>query len=725
MGCCTSTEISQQRRVVRYLRASAKLIEDYFQSPRSLTEANNFFISLRPAIQQLLSCNNEEVDELLRRATQHNTVASSLLAAFLSNDRARSRKPNVARSKVMQVWMRFDKDFSGDLSYSELQLLVVGLNFPDSLSVRLLKLVKKRNSTLRFTEFEELYGSLLRFDELDYVWNAVAGGNIDSQLVTSQQVRSFVVHWQKEDWDDTAVEEAMVRVGCPSRDSMNREQLSRFLTDMFLCGAFDTALTENVYMDMSLPLTEYFINSSHNTYLSGDQLTSDSKPEMYKQALLDGCRCVELDCWDGPDGEPIIYHGYTRTSKISFESAIKAIHADAFTVSAYPVILSLEIHTSLAQQDRMAEIMKTIFGANLAIPSWPPGAVPDVPITPEYYRSKILVKGKRLKVPAAGSSATSPQSDDDDDDEDEVVDKGDKNYGKYKKNLKRKQKAIERAKSDHRGGGHKVSQLLSDIIVIEAVGNKGLSDFAGRYPYMCSSFTESKSAGFIKNPVGYCALNQHCLSRIYPAGKRIDSSNYHPQQHWNVGAQIVALNWQTSHSYELRLNKGFFQNNGNCGYIVKPEYLRNRERLCYIPKREKVSLTIQVVSGFGLPKPADSSKGEIVDPYIKGFVEGPAMSDSSGRPLQTFRTRTIDDNGFHPVYRGHEASEFKFEVSVWELSTLVLQVFDEDVDSDDFLAECILPLQLLKKGLRVFPLLDQVSRPLTGAFLLCNVSFAL
>ena len=37
------------------------------------------------------------------------------------------------------------------------------------------------------------------------------------------------------------------------------------------------------------------------------------------QILLTGCRCVEIDCWDGDDGEPIVYHGHTFTTKIKFE----------------------------------------------------------------------------------------------------------------------------------------------------------------------------------------------------------------------------------------------------------------------------------------------------------------------------------------------------------------------------------------------------------------------
>ena len=75
-------------------------------------------------------------------------------------------------------------------------------------------------------------------------------------------------------------------------------------------GAVDPRHLDEVYMDMTRPLSDYWINCSHNTYLTGDQLRSASSVDMYRIALNSGFRCVEIDCWDSDDGShPVVFHG--------------------------------------------------------------------------------------------------------------------------------------------------------------------------------------------------------------------------------------------------------------------------------------------------------------------------------------------------------------------------------------------------------------------------------
>ncbi|KAM5163968.1 1-phosphatidylinositol 4,5-bisphosphate phosphodiesterase eta-1 [Mantella aurantiaca] len=181
-------------------------------------------------------------------------------------------------------------------------------------------------------------------------------------------------------------------------------------------GDIFNPLHGEIYQDMEQPLCHYYIASSHNTYLTGDQLLSQSKVDMYAWVLQDGCRCIEVDCWDGPDGEPVVHHGYTLTSKIPFKDVVETINKYAFVKNEYPVVLSIENHCNIQQQRKLAQYLKEIFSDKLDLSSVPIGENKQLP-SPQSLKGKILVKGKKLPYDLAEDVEEGEVSDEDSADE--------------------------------------------------------------------------------------------------------------------------------------------------------------------------------------------------------------------------------------------------------------------------------------------------------------------
>ncbi|NXJ67513.1 PLCE1 phosphodiesterase, partial [Rostratula benghalensis] len=218
-----------------------------------------------------------------------------------------------------------------------------------------------------------------------------------------QQLNDFLVNCQGEHctYDEilSIIQKFEPSVNMCQQGLLSFEGFARFLMDKDNFASKNDESQESAE-DFHFPLSYYYIESSHNTYLTGHQLKGESSVELYSQVLLQGCRSVELDCWDGDDGMPIIYHGHTLTTKISFKEVVEAIDRNAFVTSEMPVIISIENHCSLPQQRKMAEIFKNVFGDKLVTKFLFESDFSDDPMLPSpgQLRRKILLKNKKLKA---------------------------------------------------------------------------------------------------------------------------------------------------------------------------------------------------------------------------------------------------------------------------------------------------------------------------------------
>lgn len=464
-------------------------------------------------------------------------------------------------------------------------------------------------------------------------------------------------------------------------------------------------------------------------------MQSISSVEMYALALRRGCKCLELDCWDGDvsevDGEtplPVVFHGHTLTTKILFGDILQVVNAYVkANPDTFPIILSLENHCSKPYQQVMATLLKQVFGESLYVPSGEITKGGDLP-SPQSLQGMVVIKGKRPPEP----------------DDDPVGDlKGDgdgvnDDYDPYAlanvTSMERTDtgKSTDDKSGDAKGNGgdaaakQKPSTIfpeLAALTLFHGTKYKSFEQSINAPPSHMHSIGESKITKIVEqapeNPGLWRMYNLHHMTRTYPAGGRVDSSNYNPVLAWAMGCQLVALNFQTSDT-PLLLNYGRFRQNGGCGYVLKPPAI-----LGMAERSPTKTLKVRILSGTCLPKPDGDTIGETIDPYVKVTVHDVVASDDN----QVFKTSshstpTIDNNGFCPVWNEKEFHSFSVEFP--EVAMVHFSLMDADVAVDDKVADASIPFSCLRRGYRSIQLYDRYgsrSGPYSMATLLVEIDY--
>lgn len=162
--------------------------------------------------------------------------------------------------------------------------------------------------------------------------------------------------------------------------------------------------------DMTLPLSRYWISASHNTYLEGKQIAGTASVAQYIEVLQRGCRCVEIDVWDGKDGDPVVTHAYLSKPWIKFRDVVRVCRDHAFEKTDYPLIISIEQHCSGEQKAECGRILNDTFGEMLL--RLPNGDIEEAElVSPEEAKRKVIIKAKPTKISAALDDSTDSDPD--------------------------------------------------------------------------------------------------------------------------------------------------------------------------------------------------------------------------------------------------------------------------------------------------------------------------
>lgn len=577
-------------------------------------------------------------------------------------------------------------------------------------------------------------GEAVAPQEVREIFNKYAEGGAH---MTPEQLRRFLVEVQGEvddekDGLDTqkVVEEVLQKRHHITKFARHNLTLEDFHHYLF-STEFNPPIRSKVHQDMTAPLSHYFIYTGHNSYLTGNQLSSDCSDIPIIKALHRGVRVVELDIWpNSTKDDVLVLHGRTLTTPVDLIKCLKSIKEHAFSASPYPVVITLEDHLTSDLQAKAAQMITQTFGDMLFCPN--DENLNNIP-SPEELKYRIMISTKPPKEYLNSKSAREnseqllkSKSKDSDEDEwgKEVTDfvhaqneddKGDcdshqqnddddeSNDDEYETNHESEYKRLIAIRAGKPKGSLKEALKVED----DKVRRLSLSEQA------LEKAAESLGTDLIR-------FTQKNFLRIYPKGTRVTSSNYKPLIGWMHGAQMVAFNMQ-GYGRNLWLMHGMFRSNGGCGYVKKPDFLMNvgPNNEVFNPKEKlevKKTLKVKIYVGDGWSMDFKQTHFDSYSPpdfYARVGIAG-VPADVTMK-----KTKTIEDNWI-PTWE----EEFTFPLTVPELALLRVEVHEYDMsETDDFAGQTCLPITELKQGIRAVPLYDRKGEKYNSVRLLMKFDF--
>ena len=539
-----------------------------------------------------------------------------------------------------------------------------------------------------------------------------------------------------------------------------------------MCNSHDLSVYRSDKMrnriDLDKPLTDYFINSTHNTYITGNQLSSYSSIKMYSLSVLQGYRLVELDCYNGYGDDIIITHGYTLVTKLNLVDILKELKKSAFVRSSMPVILSIENHLDENHQNIMAKNLKEILKDLYIFPS---DKKPDHLPTLRELQNKFIVKcgGKRLWEKENIERASKEPKNNlrgrlnpklkkyilfdhfidivDSDDENSKKRRNSKNE-EYKEEIEEQKSEAElqkifrsdldinksvdikksfqnmrilisKAKNYAKQAKEKEEEEKESEIIPSLEKLRGMPGTKFKYekieencyqPWECLTLKCKKFLKYHSNSLErqeIIKLSQHCILKAYPDS--FTSANYDIIKCWRCGCQAAAVNIQALEDDFTLFNIVFFFQNRKCGYVLKPPKLLDPKVIIGY-ERANYNLKMKILSVYNLFKLFESNENAL---YENGRIQMEIYSLGSENDDKNPHMKYELKGGLmFPSILDNDLS-FDFPIYEDELGGIMIKI---TYDGKLIGRGCI-PYCMMKNGIRRIPIFDNDCYICDGVFM--------